>query len=443
MDEKVLMREGCNHLGSSTRPTNGKRQCSLMGGFLLYRHFLLHSCMPHSTTRTTRPAWYTPLVVIGVVLIALTIRSPLAAVGPLIGAIQEATGLSHGVLGFLTTLPLLCFAFLSLFTPFATRRFGVMGALGLALVLLTTGVTLRSLPGVGALFGGTLLLGIAIALANVLLPSLVKQDFPERQGLMTSVYASLMGIGAALAAGISVPLAEGLPGGWRAALGIWAIPAGVATLLWLPLVRQQHHEPTQNHPFAGLRALSHSPIAWQVALFMGLQSLVFYVVLAWLPEVLIERGMAPSRAGWLLSLSQATGVVGTLVTPIYAERLTSQRVLVLGVVSLQLTGVVGLLLPGLTWAWLWVSLIGLGAGCSFGLALLFLVLRAPDTHATTQLSGMAQAVGYLLAAGGPTLFGYLFEATLSWTLPLALLVVVTLAQLGFGLGAARPQVIER
>jgi len=166
-------------------------------------------------------------------------------------------------------------------------------------------------------------------------------------------------------------------------------------------------------------------------------------VLAWLPEVLIERGMAPSRAGWLLSLSQATGVVGTLVTPIYAERLTSQRVLVLGVVSLQLTGVVGLLLPGLTWAWLWVSLIGLGAGCSFGLALLFLVLRAPDTHATTQLSGMAQAVGYLLAAGGPTLFGYLFEATLSWTLPLALLVVVTLAQLGFGLGAARPQVIER
>lgn len=399
--------------------------------------------MPDSQIRAARPVWYTALVVVGVVLIALTIRSPLAAVGPLIGAIQEATGLSHGALGFLTTLPLLCFAFLSLLTPLATRRFGVMGSLGLALLMLTIGIALRSVPGSGALFGGTLLLGIAIALANVLLPSLVKQDFPDRQGLMTSLYASLMGIGAALAAGISVPLAEVLPGGWRTALGLWAVPAGIATLLWLPLVRRQHHEPTRHHPFAGLRALSHSSIAWQVALFMGLQSLVFYVVLAWLPEVLIERGMAPSRAGWLLSLSQATGVVGTLVTPIYAERLSSQRMLVLGVVSLQLAGVLGLLLPGLTWAWLWVSLIGLGAGCSFGLALLFIVLRAPDTRATTQLSGMAQAIGYLLAAGGPALFGYLFELTLSWTLPLALLIVVTLAQLGFGLGAARPQVIEQ
>lgn len=399
--------------------------------------------MPDSTTRAARPVWYTVLVISGVVLIALTIRSPLAAVGPLIGAIHEATGLSYGVLGFLTTLPLLCFALFSLLTPLATRRFGVMGSLGLALLLLTVGITLRSIPGVGTLFGGTLLLGIAIAFANVLLPSLVKQDFPHRQGLMTSVYASLMGMGAALAAGISVPLAEALPGGWRSALGLWAVPAGMAALLWLPLVRRQHHTPSRHHPFAGLRALSHSPIAWQVALFMGLQSLVFYVVLAWLPEVLIERGMAPGRAGWLLSLSQATGVVGTLVTPVYAERRTSQRMLVLGVVSLQLTGVLGLLLPGLSWAWLWVSLIGLGAGCSFGLALLFIVLRAPDTRATTQLSGMAQAIGYLLAAGGPALFGYLFELTLSWTLPLALLIGVTLAQLGFGLGAARPQVIER
>lgn len=399
--------------------------------------------MPDLTTRAARPVWYTALVVIGVVLISLTIRSPLAAVGPLIGAMQDATGLSHGALGFLTTLPLLCFAFLSLLTPLATRRFGVMGSLGLALLLLTVGIALRSLPGVAALFGGTLLLGIAIALANVLLPSLVKQYFPDRQGLMTSLYASLMGIGAALAAGISVPLAEMLPGGWRTALGVWALPAGMATLLWLPLVRRQRHGSTRHHPFAGLRALSHSPIAWQVALFMGLQSLVFYVMLAWLPEVLIERGMAPTRAGWLLSLSQATGVVGTLLTPVYAERLTSQRVLVLAVVSLQLAGVLGLLLPGLTWAWLWVSLIGFGAGCSFGLALLFIVLRAPDTRATTQLSGMAQAIGYLLAAGGPALFGYLFELTSSWTLPLALLIVVTLAQLGFGLGAARPQVIDR
>lgn len=399
--------------------------------------------MPDLTTRAARPVWYTALVVIGVVLISLTIRSPLAAVGPLIGAMQDATGLSHGALGFLTTLPLLCFAFLSLLTPLATRRFGVMGSLGLALLLLTVGIALRSLPGVAALFGGTLLLGIAIALANVLLPSLVKQYFPDRQGLMTSLYASLMGIGAALAAGISVPLAEMLPGGWRTALGVWALPAGMATLLWLPLVRRQPHGSTRHHPFAGLRALSHSPIAWQVALFMGLQSLVFYVMLAWLPEVLIERGMAPTRAGWLLSLSQATGVVGTLLTPVYAERLTSQRVLVLAVVSLQLAGVLGLLLPGLTWAWLWVSLIGFGAGCSFGLALLFIVLRAPDTRATTQLSGMAQAIGYLLAAGGPALFGYLFELTSSWTLPLALLIVVTLAQLGFGLGAARPQVIDR
>ena len=399
--------------------------------------------MPDSTVRASRPTWYFALIIVGVILISLTIRSPLAAVGPLIGSIQAATGLSHGALGYLTTLPLIFFALLSLFTPFFTRRLGVNGTLGLALVMLATGIAVRSAPGVIWLYGGTILLGIAIALANVLLPSLVKQDFPNRQGLLTSIYASLMGIGAALAAGISVPLAEFLPGGWRTSLGIWAVPAAIAAVLWLPVIQHQQHKRSRFHPLAGLKSLSHSPVAWQVALFMGLQSLVFYVVLAWLPEVLIERGMSASRAGWLLSLSQATGVLGTLVTPVYAEKMESQRSIVLGVVSLQLIGVLGLLLPGLELAWLWVGLLGFGAGCSFGLALLFIVLRAPDTRGTTQLSGMAQAVGYLLAAGGPALFGYLFELTSSWTLPLILLIVVTLAQLGFGIGAARPVVIKK
>lgn len=382
------------------------------------------------------------LLITGIVLISINLRPALAGVGPLISAIRLDTGLSNAMLGLLTTLPLLAFGVLSTLTPLFTRRMGLEGVLALAMGLLTVGILLRVIPSNIALFGGTLLLGIGIAFGNVLLPSLVKRDFPRYTGVMTSVYSSTLGIGATIAAGISVPLAEDLGWGWQWSLGSWAALSFLALLVWLPQVNKQTL-PRHDRSFRkALRDLGGSKLAWQVAIFMGLQSLLFYVVLAWLPEILQSRGLDAGTAGWMLSLSQATGVIGTIVVPTWAERMHDQRGLVWLLVILEFISIGGLMLPDPFLVELWVSFIGFSLGGSFGLALLFIVLRTTDTQTATELSGMAQSVGYLLAAAGPTVFGALHDLTRNWTIPLFFLIAVACIQLLAGLGAGRPEAVD-
>lgn len=380
------------------------------------------------------------LLVAGILLIALNLRPALAGVGPLVGDIRHATGLSNTALGLLTTLPLLAFGVVSMLTPLVTRRLGIEGALTAALLLLAAGTGLRALPEVGFLFGGTVLLGVAIAFGNVLLPSLVKRDFPERSGVMTSAYSSAMGLGATLAAGASVPLAAAL--GWRGALGAWALPALVALVVWLPQLGS-HTRPRHARSFGqALRHLGGSRLAWSVALFMGLQSLTFYVILAWLPEILQSRGLGAGYAGWMLALSQGMGILGTLVVPVWAERSRNQRRIVWILGLLEGGSLLGLLYPGTALVPLWVSVIGFVLGGTFGLALLFIVLRTSDAETATELSGLAQSVGYLLAAVGPTLFGLLHDLMSGWTVPLLFLVAVLLAKVATGLGAGRVEQIR-
>lgn len=378
------------------------------------------------------------LLIAGIVLIAINLRPALAGVGPLIGAIRDTTGLSNTMLGLLTTLPLLAFGVVSMFTSVFTRRFGIEGTIALALSLLTVGISLRIFPSAVALFGGTLLLGIAIAFGNVLLPSLVKRDFPEKTGLMTSLYSSMLGVGAALAAGVSVPLAEDLNLGWHWSLGVWAILSLIALLIWLPQLSRQTLPRYANSFKDSMGNLGRSKLAWNIALFMGLQSLAFYVVLAWLPDILQDRGIDANAAGWFLSLSQGTGVLGTLVIPIWAEKIDDQRKLVWYLVILEVISIAGLMVQDPFLVGLWASLIGFSLGGSFGLALLFIVMRTQDTETATELSGMAQSVGYLLAAIGPTLFGALYDLTRNWFVPLLLLLIVAIFKIITGLIAGKP-----
>ena len=375
---------------------------------------------------------------LGIVLLAANLRPALTGVAPLIGQIRADTGISNGVAGLLTTLPLLAFGLLSPIAPRVARRFGMEHALLASLLVLAAGILLRWSQAVAALFLGTAILGAAIALGNVLLPGLVKREFPEYAGLMTSVYSTSLGISAALAAGVSVPLAQLAGIGWRGALAVWALPALLAAVVWLPqLGRSDRRADLSARGSPGVRDLWHSPLAWQVTLFMGLQSLSYYVTLTWLPEILQEEGMDAARAGWMLGLSQAVAIVTMFLAPMIAERRPSQRGVVVVAVGVSGVGAVGLLVAGSTASTLWVVLLGLGQGASFSLALTFFALRAPDTGHAAALSGMAQSVGYLLAAGGPFLFGVLRDATGSWKLPLALLVAVTVCLLIAGLGAAR------
>ncbi|WP_445666402.1 CynX/NimT family MFS transporter [Fodinibius sp. AD559] len=382
------------------------------------------------------------LLISGIVLIALNLRPALAGVGPLISTIREATGLSNAMLGLLTTLPLLAFGVLSTLTPLFTKRLGIEGTLALAMALLTGGILLRVVPANWALFAGTLLLGIAIAFGNVLLPSLVKRDFPNHTGIMTSVYSSMLGLGAAIAAGVSVPLAHDLGWGWRWSLGSWAALSILAFIIWLPQLKDLTVPKQERNFLTSMKALGNSLVAWQVALFMGLQSLAFYVVLAWLPEILQDRGLSASNAGWMLSLSQGMGVVGTLLIPIWAEKINDQRKLVWALMIAEAISLIGLMFPDPFLVVLWASIIGLTLGGSFGLALLFIVLRSSNSETATELSGMAQSIGYLLAAIGPTLFGAMHDFTGAWFIPLLFLLLIVGAKLIFGLGAARPQEVK-
>src|SRR5579859_1647066 len=412
------------------------------------------------------------LLVTGIVLLAANLRAAITSVGPLIGVLRADIGLSDGLAGLLTALPLLAFRALSPLAPGLARRWGMERTLFVSLIILAAGIAVRSLPNAFLLFLGTAALGSAIAVCNVLLPGLVKRDFPTQVGRMTGLYSGVMGVGASLASGVSVPLAQMFIFGWRTALAFWALPALLATIVWLPQLYAQRRTPstlndpatTTQSPLVGspsvesppvgsfsvgsppLRgparpAIWRSPLAWQITLFMGLQSFCFYAVISWLPTFLRDEGMSSTTAGWMSSLLQLTGFLSTFLTPILAGRRPDQRLFVVIFVLFDLVAFVGLLLTGSTLAPLWIILLGAGQGAYLALALLFFVLRAPDARRAAELSGMAQSLGYLLAAGGPFLFGFLHQLTHSWTPSLLMLIAFILLLLLAGLGAGRNKLV--
>ena len=375
---------------------------------------------------------------LGFVLLAANLRPALTSVAPLIGQIRSDTEISNGVAGLLTTLPLLAFSVLSPVAPRLARWFGMERVLLVSMLVLAVGILLRSAGEVATLFLGTAILGAAIAVGNVLLPSLVKREFPERVGLMTSIYSAALGFSAAIAAGASFPIAQQTALGWQASLALWALLALVAAGAWLPQIRSARPASASAETSQGVSGLWRSPLAWQVTLFMGLQSLAYYVVLTWLPEILQEvGGMSASLAGWMLALAQVVGIASMFLAPVLADRRPSQYGIVLVAVTLAGAGTLGLLVAASTATALWVVLLGLGQGACFSLALTFFALRAPDSEHSAALSGMAQSMGYLLAMVGPFLFGVLRDVTQAWTVPLVLLFAVAVCLLITGLGAAR------
>ncbi len=367
-------------------------------------------------------------------------RSPLSGVGPLTEFIQQSMGLSHSMIGLLTTLPLLCFAGLSGFILYFTQRWGIESTIGGALIILTLGISIRSVAFIPMLYLGTLFLGIGIAVMNVLLPSIVKRDFPKKSGTMTSIYSSFMGIGATIGAGISVPLAKAT--NWQFSLASWTLIAFIGFLLWIPQLKKRTLPKATVHILKAFKKLGSSSLAWQIAFFMGLQSFIFYAVLAWLPEILIERGMGLEKAGWMLSISQGTGIFGSLLIPAIASRFHDQRSVVLTTTLIEIIGITGLIFSGTYLVSVWIGLLGFALGANFGLALLFIVLRTSTIEHTTGLSGFAQSVGYFVASFGPIICGFIHDFTQSWAIPLYTILGISFLQLIAGLGAARAKTIS-
>ncbi len=389
------------------------------------------------TTRSlvfTRNTWF---LLVGIVFIAMTLRSPLTAVGPLISSIRDSLGISNVLAGFLTTIPLLAFAIISPFAPKLARRFGIEYTLFGSLILLTAGIIIRSLGTTPTLLIGTFLLGLAIAFGNVLLPSLIKLSFPLQIGLMTGIYSVSMNLSASISVGVSVPIAQ-TAFGWQGALGMWSLLVFVALLVWLPQLKNQNLSAVPQVQVAKVKLpLWRSPLARSITLFMGFQSLLFYTTSAWLPEVLKAQGISADNAGWLVSLLQFSQLPITFIIPIIAGKVKDQRTIVVGVTALYIIGYGGVLLDITSLAALWMIMIGLAGGAAFGLAMMFFTLRTQTPQEAANLSGMAQSFGYALAAVGPVLFGLLHDFTAGWTVPMFILIVASVVVLLSGMKAGK------
>jgi MFS transporter, CP family, cyanate transporter len=380
-----------------------------------------------------RPGWRLLLVVVAV---ALNLRPAIAAVPPLLDAIQTDLGLSATGAGLLTALPVVC---MGLFAPVGAglgRRVGREAAVAWALALVAGGTLVRGLDASApALYGGTLAAGIGIAMGGALLPGVVKAWFPTRPGTVTGLYTAGLVAGAMMAAAGTVPLGDALGTGWPAALAAWALPALGALAAWVPVTRRlpATAEPAPRR----VRLPWASGVAWRITLYMGLQSLLYYAALTWLSPLYLAAGWSAGRAGLLLGLFNFTQIFSALAVPALADRGGDHRPWIALCVGVATAMLAALGLAPTAAPWLWAALLGLGVGGMFALALTLLVKQAASAASSASLSGMALLVGYLLAATGPVLTGALYDAVGSYRVPFLALAGIGVVALTLGV-SVRP-----
>lgn len=380
------------------------------------------------------------LLIATVLLVAGNLRPAITVVGPLVERIGVETGLSPSALGLLGALPVLSLGVFSPLVHHMSSRWGMERSVLIALLVLAGGTVLRSIPGgpmpagIWTLLLGTIIIGAAIAVGNVLVPAIVKRDFPDRVPLMTGLYtATLVGC-AALASGLAVPMAEGL--GWELALASVAVLALGTAAIWM-----RRRDPTTTSVLLAAQegslpapqggpdrtALWRSAVAWQVTAYFGLQSAVFFVMLTWLPSIQTYHGISHTAAGWWLAIYQAVGIVASLLVGPLMQRMADQRGVAVGLAAMMALGLAGIaLVPELMPVWCLIS--GFSSGGTLLVALTLVSLRARTPHQAGRLSGMAQGVGYLVAGTGPLVVGAMVDMLGSWTPALLLMLAVVTAQ---------------
>jgi CP family cyanate transporter-like MFS transporter len=380
------------------------------------------------------------LLIAGILLIATSLRVTFTGAAPLLDSIRADFGLSTAQTGMLTTLPLLAFG---LFSPLAAgiaRRFGMERSLLGALLLICTGIAVRSIPSATFLFVGTAIIGCGIAMGNVLLPGLIKRDFAGHVAKMIGAYSLTMGAAAALGSALVVPIAMSGAGWHGALLALMAFPL-LGLIVWLPQLR--NHTPGTVTTARSLhsRGIWRSSLAWQVTLFLGINSLVYYVIIGWLPAILISHGYSEAQAGSLHGLLQLATAAPGLLIPLVLHKLKDQRGIAIGVALMCAVSALGYwLLP--QQAVLWTLIFGFGSGATMILGLTFIGLRAGSAHQAAALSGMAQSVGYLLAACGPPVMGKIHDASGDWHIPLIAVAIISLIMAVFGGLAGRDREIS-
>src|ERR1700761_6564325 len=383
---------------------------------------------------------------VGLIFIALNLRIGVASVGPVLTTIRDSLGLSAAAASLLTTIPVVAFGAFAFLAPWLTRRLGMHQLLGLAMATLAVGIAVRRQPSLFTLFAGTVVVGASIALANVVMPAVIKHDFPHRIGPLMGLYSTSLFLSAAVAGRRPVPLLPLVGGQWRPALALWALPAVLACLVWIPQLFRSPVHAGQPAAAAGgsaataapsFRALLSDPVALAVTAYMGIQCTGYYVTLTWLPTLLQDHGMDSHRAGWMLSYSAFPGIAAALVSPALAKRIRPTWMPIAVSVLCYGTAYAGLAAAPLHAPYLWMTLLGLGQGASISLSLSYIAWRSPDARHTAHLSTMAQGFGYSLASLGPIGIGALHAVSGSWTAPLIVLAVLLVPQLITGALASR------
>lgn len=395
------------------------------------------------------------LLVVGVAGLGFNLRGAITSLPPVYPELQDRLHLSSAALSVLAATPVICFGIVSGFAAPLARRVGEERALLAALVMLTAGLVLRAAAPASLLFPGTVLAAGAIAVMNVLLSSLIKRRWPERAGFLIGLYITTLSAGAIAGSLLSVPVYQVGGRSIPLALGWVAVPAVIGVALWLPQVREsgaavadaaaagpgRGSRPAVSRPASGRRPLWRYALAWQVTVFMGTQSLLYYGSVSWLPTILRDRGVSASAAGALLGVLGLGNLALALVTPVLAQRMRTQYALIIPVAIGIAAGTAGAVWAPVDTAVAWMLILGAAQNAALGLAIFFAMARAPDPATAASLSAMAQGVGYLLASAGPLEVGLLHSATGSWNAPVTVLLALTIVLLVVGLLAARPRTL--
>jgi CP family cyanate transporter-like MFS transporter len=390
------------------------------------------------------------LLVVGVLALGYNLRGAITSLPPVFPELQGSLGLSGATVSVLAATPVICFGIVSGFAAGLARRAGEERVLLGASIGLVAGLIARGAAPAALLFPGTILASGAIAVMNVLLSSLIKRRWPERAGFLIGLYITALSAGAIVGSLVSVPLWQATGGSVALTLGWMAAPAALAALLWLPQARPRSatRKPTGAGgpaPAAPSRparvAVYRHALTWHVTIFMGMQSLLYYATLSWLPTMLRDRGESAAGAGDLLALMGVGNLAVSMLVPVVAQRMRSQVTLVLPTVIAIAGGLAALLYAPLGGAVAWALILGAGQNAALALAIFFTAARAPHAAAAASLSSLAQAVGYLLASVGPLEVGLLHSATGSWTVPVMLLFGFCAVMLVAGLLAARPRML--
>ncbi len=375
-------------------------------------------------------------VMVAIILLALNLRTLVASLPPLLDDIRADLGLSGLAGGLLTTLPVLGFGAFAPLAPRLSRRVSIERLLVACALLTAVAAGVRGSGGVAPLYVGCALAGVAVGIAQVLIPVFIRTCHPEATGTLTGAYSMSLVLGATLAAALAVPLEEWL-GSWEASLAAWSVPALVAAAVWMPRALQPGTIVRGERP----PGLWGNRLAWNVSLYMGVQSMAFYAGLSWIPTVLEDNGYSAGTAGALQALSALVQLAPAFLLPVLAARRRDQVSLLWWIVLLQLFGALGLLL-WIDAAPLWIVVLGLGQGGALGLGLILPVLRGGGTASVAALTAMSLCVGYMVAAAGPWLLGAVHDAFGGWSVALIVFAAICLLELAPGLPAARARTLE-